>query len=37
MMADVAERERAEQRIAQRMDDDVAIRMRDQAAIVRRC
>ena len=36
-MADVAERERAEDRIAQRMDHDIAVRMRDEPAIVREC
>src|SRR4051794_7204889 len=35
MMADVAQRERAEGNIAQRMDHDIAIRMRDKATIVR--
>ena len=34
MVADVAERERAEDRIAQCMDHDVAVRMRDETAIV---
>src|SRR3954466_5304300 len=35
MVADIAERERAEDRIAQCMDDDIAIRMRDDALIMR--
>ncbi len=35
MLTDVAERERAEQCVAQRVDHDVAIRMRDESTFMR--